>query len=134
MTSPLMCRFLSKIKNKRLVLLLVGLVFAPACMQIQNSSSGDEEAYANVDGGPEFQTVRTIIQRSCAAPCHTYSGYTEAQFIAEGLVVAQNPEGSKMYYRLSGSTGANGPKTMPQNAGSLTAAELDAFKTWINTL
>ena len=61
---------------------------------------------------------------------HTQS---EAQLRAAGLLVAGQPENSQIYFRLNGSTGTNGPKTMP-SGGALSAADLDVIKNWITAI
>ena len=105
-------------------------------MQTDNSNTLDKSNFGPTDSGtsisPEFASVRAIMTQSCT-PCHAFQTQSEAQLIAAGLVVAVQPDNSKMYYRLTGSTGTNGPKNMPQT-GTLTAAQIEAFKTWINTL
>jgi hypothetical protein len=132
MMSWLTCRFLFATRNKKVWLALCSPIFISACMQVNNSSNLDASAYGNADGGPEFQAAREVFQTSCV-PCHGYGGMSEDALIAQGLVVAQDPENSKIYYRLSGSSGPKGPKDMPQSGG-LPPSDVEKIKVWINSL
>jgi|GEM_PF-1918214 hypothetical protein len=83
----------------------------------------------------EFKAAKNIIDNSCLS-CHNgstaidFNGWDEAKFIRLGYAVAGNPESSKVYYRLVGSTGSNGPKNM----GSLSASQVATIATWINSI
>lgn len=84
---------------------------------------------------PAFAEAKAIIATKCAS-CHTHGawvGKNAQYFKTENLVVAKDPENSRLYYRITGSTGANGPKNMPAS-GTITGAEADKIKEWINSL
>lgn len=117
---------------KRVLLLLTTLLFATACFQTENSSSGD--GGPDLSGSPEFIAAATVMAAKCTS-CHyhAYHTQTEAQLVAQGEVIPGDPENSPIYYRLIGSTGANGPKNMPQD-GPLTSGEMQTIVTWINSI
>lgn len=96
-----------------------------ACVQTENSSSQD----AFLFGG---DTVAGILSQNCAG-CHSYHTLTEEALINLGLVVVGDPENSKLYFRLLGSSGSNGPKDMPVG-GALSPGELEQIRTWILNL
>lgn len=109
----------------RLVFILAILSFSTACMQTENSNSQDPSVWGA--GG-----ARAIIAANCAQ-CHAdYHVLSNAELVAQGLVVAADPENSKLYYRIVGSDGALGPKNMPQG-GSMSQGDRDAIKAWIQT-
>ena len=88
---------------------------------------------------PNFTKVQPLIVSQCAS-CHfhsTWGSYTAQKFVDEGYVIKGNALGSKLYYRLMGSEGASGPKSMPQTT-TLSNEELSTFvgdmKTWINSM
>lgn len=111
--------------------LFLSLLFLSACDQTLNSNSSDAGKYADVSSF--FTAAKAIISANCAG-CHpTYPGLSEADFKAQGLVVAGNPNSSMIYYRLVGSAGTNGPKTMPQG-GALSASDVAAIATWIQNI
>lgn len=103
-----------------------------ACLQTENSSSLDDDTYGSVGGSPEFLAARNVLSQSCNG-CHAYHTQTEAQLIASGLIVAADPEASKIFYRLVGSTGIEGPKDMPQG-GALSSSDVEIIATWIENL
>lgn len=79
---------------------------------------------------PNFAVVKSLMGSRCNS-CHAaWSGASASYFANQGLIVKGNPEASPLYYRLSGSTGGSGPKTMPLS-GSLSAGEVEAFRNWI---
>ena len=120
-------------KKGSLILIILALGGLGGCLQTQNSSSQDLQLYGDLPvGSPDYLEVQAILSRSCV-PCHSFQGLTSDQMIATGLVVAAQPENSKLYYRLAGSSGSNGPKDMP-TSGALTAADVDKFKVFIEGL
>lgn len=109
---------------------LILVVAAAGCFQTENSSSLDADTYGNVNGTAEFLAVRTIFQNNCGGTCHSYHSQTEAQLKAAGLFIAGSPNSSKLYYRLVGSDGSQGPKNMP-TGGSLSSSDLAQVRYWI---
>jgi hypothetical protein len=95
------------------------LILPLGCMQTENSSSQDAFMYAD-GGSPEFNASKMILSQSCGGNCHWYHTYSESRLIAEGLVVAGDADNSPLFYRISGSSGPNGPKNMP-SGGSISA-------------
>jgi hypothetical protein len=77
--------------------------------------------------------VRAILKTNCGA-CHSFDSSTVALLKDQGLVLPGDPEGSKLYYRLSGSSGSRGPKTMPQGSSALSGDDQNAIKSWIQAL
>jgi len=82
-----------------------------------------------------FAAAKAVIDSKCLS-CHgassTYGVFANING-ASSYIVRGNPEASPLYYRLIGSTGANGPKNMPQG-GSISAAEVAAVAAWISSL
>jgi hypothetical protein len=83
---------------------------------------------------PEFQAASAIIQSNCTT-CHNgtqvdFRNWDQAKFVRNGYAKAKNPEGSPIYYRVKGSTGTNGPKTM----GNLNATQIQTIANWINSI
>ncbi len=84
-----------------------------------------------------FEKFEAVISSRCIS-CHgtgSSSGdfeslSTEAQWLASPFL-ATSLETSKIFYRLTGSTGTGGPKTMPASGGALTATELAAVHDWV---
>jgi len=95
------------------------------------------------DGGTiastEFLAAKAVIDNNCLS-CHNSSNYgdyrnlSQSQFISKGLVVAKSPGTSKIYYRLSGALSGAGPANMPQGAAALSASDVAAVATWINSI
>jgi hypothetical protein len=108
---------------KRLTILFLFLSLC-ACMQTENSNS--------LDASLSAEGVRGILSQNCKN-CHVYSTQTDDELIDAGLIVPGDPENSKLYYRLAGSSGANGPKNMP-SGGSLTVGEVEQIRAWIEGL
>lgn len=111
----------------RTLFVITLLMMPTACMQTQNSNSLDKDTFGNAGG--LFGAAQTIMGTNCT-PCHDYGTRSEVQLIASGLIVAGDPENSKLYYRLNGSGGSKGPKNMPQN-GSLSDTQIEAIRDWI---
>jgi hypothetical protein len=80
---------------------------------------------------PNFAPAQTLIESKCIT-CHSsWSGAKASYYLGAGLVAKNSSISSKLYYRLSGSGGSSGPKTMPQT-GSVSAADVAVIKTWID--
>ena len=58
---------------------------------------------------------------------------TVAEFIAQGLLIPGDPENSRIYYRIRGSSGPNGDKNMPDDGSTtpLSTDDLTAIATWV---
>ena len=85
----------------------------------------------NTSSDPNFAPAQNVIQAKCHS-CHSaWSGVSANYYFSSGLAVKGQAENSTLYYRLTGSTGSSGPKTMP-TSGSISASEADLIKTWIN--
>src|SRR5262245_53273328 len=110
--------------NLRL-LALTGILWSLSACQTENSNSQDALFYSG-GGSPEYVAAKVIFSQSCV-PCHKFHTLTEAQLKAQGLFTSADPEGSPLYYRLFGSTGAQGPKDMP-SGGTLSSTDRDAIK------
>ncbi|HWU44019.1 MAG TPA: c-type cytochrome [Bdellovibrio sp.] len=87
---------------------------------------------------PLFVAAKAIIDGKCVS-CHNSSNngdltnFTLTKAISQGWIEAANPQGSKLYYRLKGSSGNLGPKTMPAD-GSISADEVQAISDWISSV
>jgi hypothetical protein len=137
MTSRSTFQYLLKIRSSLLAVAVIGLALSSfSCMQTENSSALDATTYAVVPpGSPEFEAARAIFRASCGgSACHDYfGGYTEAKFKADGWVKSGDPDNSKIFCRLAGSTGSCGNKDMPLGGG-LSPADLDRIRAWILTI
>jgi mono/diheme cytochrome c family protein len=110
-----------------------------SCGKVYNSSSYDSDIYGEGGGGtPEFQAAQAILRDNCAT-CHTQASHqtwgniSEAQFIAQGLVVPGSLSGSQLYTKIAGnSTGIAG--NMPPSGGNLNSTQLQTIETWINNI
>jgi hypothetical protein len=103
---------------------------AAGCFQTENSSSLDADTYGNLSGTAEFLAARTIFSQNCGGTCHNYHAQSEAQLKAAGLFIVGLPDSSKLFYRLVGSSGAQGPKNMP-SGGALSSSDLQKIRYWI---
>lgn len=109
------------------LILTVG-VFVTSCGNVKNSSSSDATTYATSES--KFAAAKAILASKCFA-CHSWSSYTEANFVADGLVKKKDPANSTLYTRIRGNDlGIAGD--MPQSGSDLTAAEVQTMKSWIN--
>lgn len=107
-----------------------------ACGRLENSSSQDRALYTSrPTGSAQFNEASAVLATKCSE-CHgSWSGYAESDFIQSGLVVAQNIDASKIYYRNQTATSGPGPRNMPsQGRPSLTAAETQVVIDWINAI
>jgi len=113
--------------------------FGAACgdtLQTLNSSAGDDVLFGSDDAllvgaSTGFGPARRVILGQCAG-CHPNFGtYTESAWQSEGYVLAGAPDSSSVYFRLrgSGSPSAN----MPPN-GTLSSADIQAVRSWIQNL
>lgn len=111
-------------------LILLTLSLSACLLQTENSNSMDSEMYGDAGGSAEFLAARTIISQSCNG-CHAYHTLTEAQLKSAGLIVGGDAANSKIFYRLAGSAGTQGPKDMPQSGAALSRDDLDVIEAWI---
>lgn len=88
---------------------------------------------------PKFVLAKAIYDGKCIG-CHKAGGdspnlvgLTQEKAVTNGWVVPGNPTGSKLYYRLKGSSGA-GTKNMPAGGGSISASEVQTIADWINSI
>lgn len=91
----------------------------------------DDDSVINTN----FLLAKAVFDAKCLS-CHNASGtspnlagLTEAKALANGWVEAGSPTTSKLYYRLTGSSGP-GNKNMPIG-GSISAEEVQVVSTWI---
>ncbi len=83
---------------------------------------------------PNFAPAQSIIAQKCAS-CHSSWGNARATYyVSNGLVAKNSALTSKLYFRLTGSSGGSGPKNMPQSAPGLTSAELSTIQKWIDEM
>ena len=112
-----------------LTLLMLSGCFA----QTDNSVNGDASAFAPVskNSSKAYAQVHAIFQKSCM-PCHAadIASYSEAQCVAEGLVVPKEPYKSALFQRLKGSN-AGGAGDMPQSGPALSDAQIQTVRNWI---
>lgn len=116
------------------ILFLAASVFS--CGKPENSNSQDRALYVRrASGSPQFNTAAAAIATKCSE-CHaSWSGYSESDFKQSGLIVAQNIDSSKIYYRSQTASSGPGPRNMP-SAGrpTFTAEETTAIVDWINSV
>lgn len=111
------------------------------CGKVYNSSSFDSRIFGNGGGGdgtPQFNAAKKVINQRCAN-CHTrsshlaWTGMSEADFVAEGLVTPGSLEGSPLYTKIYGNrTAISG--NMPQSASPLSSDELMSLENWISAI
>lgn len=119
-------------KRLSLVFILGLLVFS--CGRIRNSSSTDESEYSpRAEGTPQHNKALEIISAKCAE-CHgEWLTKSDAQFVALGLIVPQNPTGSPIYFRNQLGPGPN--NNMPTGGrAALTSAEMQSISDWITSV
>lgn len=113
------------------------LLCCSACIQTNNSSSRDEEEYdasLPINGASgDFTAARAIFTNDCAA-CHPFHTMTEAALIAGGWVVKGDPQNSKIYNSLMGSSGTQGRKDMPDGGPALPNEDLETIAGWITNI
>ena len=113
--------------------LLLSLVFF-SCGRVENSSSQDKALYQpRTTGTQAHEDAVGIIAAKCAT-CHaSWTALSDSDFVATGLVIPQNPTGSKIYFRNLLGPGPN--NNMPQFGGpAMTAAELQTISEWITSV
>ncbi len=116
---------------KNILLLICTCLLSTACLY-ETSNSGDEGIYG---GDPAFAAAKAVISTNCGN-CHgDWLNYSEAEMIADGLIVAGDPVSSSMVYRLNGSTPPSldgNPKNMPLGGGALSTDDIAIIETWIS--
>ena len=120
----------------RSICILILGVSVFSCGKPENSNSQDRALYVRrASGSPQFNTAAAAIATKCSE-CHaSWSGYSESDFKQSGLIVAQNIDSSKIYYRSQTASSGPGPRNMP-SAGrpTFTAVETTAIVDWINSV
>jgi uncharacterized membrane protein len=105
-----------------------------SCGRVENSSSQDRARYSpNMGGSAEFQAALAVLSAKCSE-CHgSWEGFTESEFVTAGLVVANDPTKSKVYYRNQ--LGPGPSNNMPDSGRpAMTSAELQTIAEWINSV
>ena len=101
------------------------------CLQTENSNSADD-SYGG--GTPEFVAAKSVLRTNCTTSCHQHQFETqsEAELIAQGYIIAGDPSGSSLYYRIKGSTGGPGgaSKDMPTDK-EISNSDLTIIEDWI---
>jgi hypothetical protein len=118
-------------------LILPLLLSLGACFQYTNSVSGDVQRFgSNVTGSDAFLSAREVFQNKCFE-CHgDWATLNETDFTTyapsgEVLVQAGDAVNSLIYYRIRGSSGPKGPKTMPNSGAQISSQELETIEDWI---
>lgn len=106
------------------VTLVGAMMLLSSCLQTENTNSTDADTYGSA--------WREVVSTHCGT-CHTFHTMDDATLIANGLVTPGNVENSKLYYRLAGSTGSNGPKDMP-TGGSLSAEDISKIRDYVSSV
>jgi mono/diheme cytochrome c family protein len=123
---------------KRLILaaLTTLSLLAPlGCGKVYNSSTYDAKTYGSADGSAQFLAAQAIIKSNCAS-CHTrpshqaWAGYSENDYINQGLIKAGNLSGSTLYTKILGNRTST-PGNMPDGGTPLTSDQLTAIENWI---
>lgn len=108
------------------------VIFDPVVVGGASGSSGDGTV---VDS--KLQAAQAVFTNNCL-DCHNgvtppdLRNASASALSASGHIVAGNAVGSKLYYRLKGSSGG-GLKDMPSGR-SISASEVQAVADWINSL
>jgi mono/diheme cytochrome c family protein len=103
-------------------------------VQTLNSVNGDAKAFQPLQASSSaaFTQVRSILQKNCVT-CHgEFAGYSEADFVANKLVVPKQPDDSAIIENIKGSGVGNGE--MPKDAAPLSASDIQALRTWITNM
>ncbi|WII73698.1 hypothetical protein QJS83_07395 [Bdellovibrio sp. 22V] len=112
--------------------MIANVVFDPSLL---SGGSGTGGGGSQLD--PKFVAAKNVIDSKCIH-CHNgsqaadFKNISAAKAITKGVVVAGNPAGSSLYFRLKGSSGA-GTKNMPSDSG-ISAAEVQAIADWISSI
>lgn len=121
--------------------LLVLFLILSGCLEVENSSSSDSGGLTfDPNATPEFIAANAVFVKNCSTSgCHTqnFATLTEDEFIASprGWVIPGDAANSPVYFRNVGSSGARGPKNMPQTPRpALSVQELQAIEDWINSI
>lgn len=120
----------------RNIFLILIIISSLSCGRLENSSSQDRFLYTRRQAGSAlFNQAAAILSTKCSE-CHgSWSGYSESDFVQSGLVVAQNIDASKVYYRNTTASSGPGPRNMPtQGRPTLTAEETQVVIDWINSV
>lgn len=118
-------RDLSRIEHGAIISYLskkhgIAVTLSPELGTVSSGPSGD----------PNYAPAQAIIESKCLN-CHAgWSGANTNMYVNLGLITKGNANASKLYYRLIGSAGSGGPKTMP-SSGSISAAEVEVIRKWI---
>ncbi|WP_413290796.1 hypothetical protein [Bdellovibrio sp. HCB337] len=116
----------------------IALLAPIGCGKVYNSSSYDATTYGVSTGSAQFLAAKEIIVAKCAS-CHTrpshaaWAGTSEEEYISQGLIKAQDLEGSVLYTKIQGNRTAIAGN-MPFGGTPLTDAELDTMEAWINSI
>lgn len=117
--------------------ILIGIALASASCEPQtyNSLTGDPGNFAADSGiSDALASVRGIFRTYCIQ-CHAaYAGYSDAGWIASGLVKPGSPATSSIYTRLRGVGLGVSSEDMPLSGAALSTDEREVIKAWINTL
>lgn len=104
------------------------VVLDPAVVDDTGTGGGSSES-------AEAQAAFAVINARCLS-CHSSSNngdfraLTTSKAIQKQLITAGDLTNSKLYYRLSGSSTAGGPKNMP-TSGAIPPSEVQAIEAWI---
>ncbi len=111
--------------------IFVLLVSSLTGCQVYNSGARDKLLYGGgIDPSSPFGQALTVIRERCTN-CHAhFSGWSEADFIANGYVVEGSPEASQIYNRLAGANLGISAEDMPLDS-VLTHGDREAIRSWI---
>lgn len=120
-------------RNFFLSLFLLSLL---SCGKVENNASQDKFLYSpRPAGSPQFTAAVAAINTKCSE-CHgSWSGFSESAFVLSSLVVARNPDASKIYFRSQTAATGPGPRNMPSSGRpTFSAQETQAVLDWINAI
>ena len=123
------------------IILGTGILLLTSCGQVFNSNSNDLNIYASdcaSSGSPEYAAPCLIIKDQCIS-CH--SGYhdkwaswkTSADWVSNGIVVAGDPNGSQLIYRMKNFQGG-ADSNMPEGLPQIPDDEYNTLVDWIEAL
>jgi cytochrome c553 len=120
------------------IFLSSGALFSGCLVQTDNSVNGDASIFSNPPSGSTqaFANVSAILKKNCV-PCHASDivSFSEQQLLAQGYVVAKDPDASMLYARLTGSNaGGSFQETMPQGGPPLSSDDLATIRNWIDQI
>lgn len=120
------------------LIILLAMISLSGCFQQSNSTLKDESIGKEVDGADEFVAAYAVLNSQCIS-CHTgyhqsWGNYTEeSDWIADDLIQEGSSANSYLVKRIR-NCGTGQEADMPNTGDSISKAECDAIKDWIDSI